>query len=196
MSDFREKLVAAASSGFPELEHYSLFYAKGSPAPISNHLDVATTFTKFCADFLPQCPIVDPLGRKVKIRKDMYPKFLGMEVREGFFPKKPSTIVREIEGGTFKEQEYDVEKDRLLALFWVPDVIRDPDAIFKVKKTDHLVKADEVYIKVFEKAGSKVKLVFIDRVGRQKDIVFVTSYLTPSHTAIKYCDGKPIYIRP
>jgi len=40
-----------------------------------------------------------------------------------------------------------------------------------------------------------VKLVFIDRVGKQKDIIFVTSYLTHAHTAIKYCDGKPHYTR-
>ena len=81
----------------------------------------------------------------------MFPKFLGMQVREGFFPKKPSTIVELIEAGTFCEEEYEVEKNRLLALFWVPNVIRDPDAIFKVKKTDHLVRADEVYVKVFDK---------------------------------------------
>jgi len=56
-----------------------------------------------------------------------------------------------IEAGTFCEEEYEVEKNRLLALFWVPNVIRDPDAIFKVKKTDHLVRADEVYVKVFDK---------------------------------------------
>jgi hypothetical protein len=195
-SDFRLQLVSALPKALPQLGHYALFYEKGCKPPVSNHLNIPDTFRKFCDDFLPQCPIIDPRNRKIKIRKDNFPKFLNLVVREGSFPKKPSSIVESIELGTFVAEEYEWAKDRIEALFWVPDVIRDPDAIFKVKRNGaHLVRAEEIYVKVFDKLGSKVKLVFVDRVGKHKDTIFITSYLTSAHTTIKYCDGKPLYIR-
>jgi hypothetical protein len=196
MPDFREQLIAVAAAAVPDMEGYDLFCAKGFPQPPLNHLSVHKTFKKFCIEFLPQCPILDPMGREVKIRKNNFPKFLNLKVERGF-PKKPSTIVEMLEIGTFVESEYSFAQDRIQALFWVPDVLRDPDAIFKTKRGgEHLVKADEVYVKVYDKMGSKVKLVFVDRVGRFKEMIFITSYLTAPHTAIKYCKGKPIYVRP
>jgi hypothetical protein len=195
-SDFREKLIAVATLVVPDIGHYSLFFEKGCKSPAFNHLSVCDTFAKFREEFLPQCPIIDPRNRKIKIRKDNFPKFLNLVVKPKFFPKKPSTIVELIENGKFVSDEYEWAADRIEALFWVPDVIRDPDAIFKMKRDGgHLVKAEEVYVKVFDKMGSKVKLVFVDRVGKHKDTIFITSYLTSAHTALKYCMGKPLYTR-
>lgn len=131
----------------------------------------------------------------MKIRKDNFPKFLNLTVREGFQPKKPSTIVRLIEEGKFVEAEYEWMNDRAHALFWVPDVIRDPDAIYRKKRSHGLINADEVYVKVYDRMGSKIKLVFTDRVGKHRDIIFITSYLTDAHTAVKYCDGQPLHVR-
>lgn len=195
MADFREQLIAIAAVAVPEMEEYPLFYATGSPCPPYNHAGVLETFERFCSEFLPQCPITDARGRIIKIRKGNFPKFLNLKVTKGL-PKKAGTIVGELDSGAFDESMYEWAADRIQALFWVPDVLRNPDAIFKVKKIGHLVAAEEVYVKVFDKTGSKVKLVFVDRVGRQKETILVTSYLTAPHTAIKYCWGKPLYIRP
>jgi hypothetical protein len=195
MADFREQLIAVAAAAVPEMEDYPLFYEKGAKPPAYNRLNVLDTFGKFSGDFLPQCPIVDPLGRKIKIRKNNFPKFLNLTVVKGS-PKKSSTIVELLETGEFVEEEYTWAKDRIQALFWVPDVLRDPDAIFKIKRGgEHLVKADTVYVKVYDKEGSKIKLVFVDHVGKYNDTIFITSYLTDAHTAVKYCLGRPIYKR-
>lgn len=73
-------------------------------------------------------------------------------------------------------EEYEWAKDRMQALFWVPDVLSDPDAIYVKKPSHGLIKAEEVYIKVFNKMGSKIKVVFVDYVGRKRDPVFITSF--------------------
>jgi hypothetical protein len=192
MGSFRDKLVAA----LPEEEHKLLFYSKGTVPPESNRLSIAETFQRFKDEFLPKCPIVDPRGERVKIIVNNFPKFLNLEVKQGFDPKKPSTIVGLLESGKFQGDEYGWKKDRKEALFWVPEIIQSPDAIYK-KRPDHaLIKADEVYVKVYDRLGSKIKLVFIDRVGKRNDAIFVTSFLTDAHTAVKYCDGQPIWKKP
>jgi hypothetical protein len=186
---FREKLVAA----LPREEHKLLFYSKGELPPESNYSSISETFAKFRDEFLPQCPVVDPRGERVKIFRNNFPKFLNLEVRTGFDPKKPSTIVKMIEDGTFKEEEYTWARDRKEALLWVPGIIKNPDAIYRKKPNHGLIKASEVYVKVYERLGSKVKLVFIDRVGKHNDAIFITSFLTDAHTAVKYCDGAPVW---
>lgn len=186
---FREKLAAI----LPGEEHWLLFDAKGCTPPPSNGLSVPETYAKFKSDFLPQCPISDPRGEKVKIRRNNFPKFLNLAVKPGLPSKKASTIVDLIEAGRFVASEYTWAKDRIQALFWVPDVIRTPDAIYRKKRNHGLINADEVYVKVYDRMGSNIKLVFVDRVGKHDDVISITSYLTGAHTAVKYCDGRPVW---
>jgi hypothetical protein len=186
---FRQKLAAV----LPGEEHWALFDAKGCVPPPPNELSIVDTYAKFKSEFLPQCPIVDPRGEHVKINRNNFPKFLNLQIKPGLQPKKASTIVGSIEAGKFNEDEYTWAKDRIRALFWVPDIIRSPDAIYRKKRGYGLINADEVYVKVYDRLGSKVKLVFIDRVGKHDTVIFITSYLTDAHTAVKYCDGRPVW---
>jgi hypothetical protein len=180
----------------PDSAHWLLFHKPGAPQPPLNHLSVAETYRKFESEFLPRCPIIDPRGRQIRIRKSNFPKFLNLTVKLSFAPKKPSTIVDLIDRGSFDETEYDWARDRIQALFWVPDVLADPDAIY-IKQASHgLIQAEEVYVKVYHKMGSPVKLVFVDYVGKNRDPVFITSFLTSPGTAMKQCKGKPLYRRP
>jgi hypothetical protein len=91
--------------------------------------------------------------------------------------------------------EYDWAKDRIQALFWVPDVIANPDAIYLKKSSHGLIRAHEVYVKVYSKMGSKVKLVFVDYFGKSRDPIFITSFMTNAGTAMKHCAGQPLYVR-
>jgi hypothetical protein len=187
--DFRKQLAEL----HPSAAHWLLFDEVGAQPPPTNQLSVQDSLALFKKDFLPQCPIVDPRGVRVKIVYYNFPKFLNLHVRKGFQPKKPSTIVDYIAQGKFVPAEYEWLDERLQTLFWVPNVIRDPDAIYRKKRSHGLVKADEVYVKVYNKSGSKIKLVFVDRVGRYNDVIFISSYLTGAHTAVKYCDGPPVW---
>jgi len=191
MGNLREQLAAAV----PEVDHLLIFTETGTAAPPLNHLAVVDTYHKFAAEFLPRCPIVDPRGKPIRIRKENFPKFLNLSAAPGTVPRKPSTIVESIENGTFDESEYEWARDRIQALFWVPDVLGDPDAIYTKHPSHGLIRAEEVYVKVYNKMGSTVKLVFVDYFGKSKDPIFITSFLTSATTAMKHCKGEPIYRR-
>ena len=194
MHDLREQLAAA----FPEHEHKLLFYAKGCKHPPYNNLSVPETLTRFCSDLLPECPLADPRGKRVSIVKGNFPKLAGLE---HLVLKKDelsaSDIIRQIEGGYFDLGHYDTAKDdRLRTLFWIPEVVRDPDAIFR--NAHKIVVGDEVYVRVYDKMGSKVKLVFTMGIKKGNQLIRtvpVTSFLTDPKTAISYVKGKPLYGR-
>lgn len=188
----RESRQQLATS-HPSAAHWLLFDERGTAPPRTNQLSVPDSLERFKKEFLPICPIRDPRGVNVKIVLFNFPKFLNLKVLPGFPPKRPSTIVEFIEKAKFSPDEYEWMTERLETLFWVPDVIRDPDAIYRKKRSHGCVKADEVYVKVYDKSGSRIKLVFVDRVGKHNDVIFITSYLTAPHTAIKYCDGPPVW---
>ena len=97
----RQQLAAV----IPEADHWLLFHEKGAVCPPLNHDSVMETYARFCSEFLPRCPIADPRGRQIRIRKDNFPKFLSLGVKVGFAPKKPSTIVELIEKAQFLESE-------------------------------------------------------------------------------------------
>jgi len=196
-SDLRQALTLAFPKITLELarkECSRIFDAEGSLNPPQNYMDVADTYWKYKNEFLPLCPLIDPTNRKIKVILFNFPKLLNLKVKSGFPPKKSKTIVESIEAGLFNEDEYDFQQDRLQALFWIPDVIKTPDAIFKKKKDHGLVPADHVYIKVYRNQGSPVKVVFTQQVGRNlSETVIVTSYLTSRQTARKYVDGDPLF---
>jgi hypothetical protein len=190
-SDFREQLVAA----LPEHDHKLLFYALGRKHPAYNELGVTETFAKFTEEFLPLCPLEDPLGRDIKVTPINFRKLINLKHKTLGDDAKAWKIVEEIEQGTFDIANYELPDDRIRTLFWVPDAITDPDAIYKNNHCS--VQADEVFVSVYDKMGSTVKLTFISTFGKKpvQRVEIVTSYLTEPHTAIKCIKGKPIYVR-
>ena len=188
-SDLRGQLVAA----FPKAAHYLLFHERGCRHQPFNELNVVESFKKFCAEFLPRSPIVAPRQKSIRIIKTNFPKFLNMK-RVCGSAVKASRIIEEIEAGRFDATHYKWEIDRIRTLFWIPDIISDPDAVYK--NAHKIVQGDEVYVKVYDKMGSKVKLVFTDYIKDIRQTVIVTSFLTDPQTACEYVCGKPLYARP
>lgn len=144
ISDFRKQLSIVlpdmAAAAYERSQHLSIIDAVGTPHPPHNYLGIADSLKKFEADFLPLSPLVDPRGRRVRILKNNFPKFLNLRFRGGAQQKRAHTILGEIETGTFHEGEYIWEQERLQSLFWIPDVIRNPDAIYKKKKNFGLLR--------------------------------------------------------
>ena len=87
------------------------------------------------------------------------------------------------------------EQDRMQTLFWIPDVLADPDAIYRNGHT--VVAGDEVYVKVFDKPKPQIKLVFtMDKpAGKNIKTVPVTSFLTSRNRAIRMIKGPPLYLK-
>jgi hypothetical protein len=193
--DLREQLAAA----FPQVEHQLSFYEKGSKHPPYNELDCCGTLEKFCAEFLPLSPFTDPRGKQVKIVKNNFPKLVDLEhktlTREDF---SAAQILKCIENKSFDLDHYmPMESARMRTLFWIPEVLCDPDAIYK--NGHKIIAGDEVYVRVYDKMGSKVKLIFtmdIKDNGRLIRTVPVTSFMTDPAMVISFVSGQPLYRRP
>jgi hypothetical protein len=194
-TDLRAQLAAA----FPQVEHQLVFFEKGSPHPPYNELDCYETLKKFCAEFLPLSPFKDPRGKQVSIVKGNFPKLVDLDhktlAREDFSASK---IVECIENKTFDLNHYkSMESARMRTLFWLPEVLCNPDAIYK--NGHKIIAGDEVYVKVYDKMGSNVKLVFtmdVQKRGQLVRTVPITSFLTDPEMVINFVSGQPRYRRP
>lgn len=194
-SDLRQQLAAA----FPQVDHQRAFFEKGAPHPAYNELNCRDTFKLFCEQFLPLSPFIDPRGKQVKIVKGNFPKLVDLEHKTLTRKDFPAfRIIESIENGTFDLGDYKtMEFARMRTLFWLPEVICDPDAIYE--NGHKIIAGDEVYVRVYDKMGSKVKLVFtmdIRANGRLVRTVPVTSFLTDPGMVIKFVSGQPRYKRP
>jgi hypothetical protein len=192
MTDLRTALLNANVTP-PE---HRFLYAKGRKHPPYNELGVMDTYVRFKADFLPQCPFTDCLDRQIRIEETHFRKMLNMKHRTLGEKARAYMLVEELEAGTFDPSHYHpLEKDRIRTMFWIAEVLQDPDAVFR--NNHRTVKADEVFATVYDKSGSTIKLVFTAAFGprfnpRQE---IVTSYLTDPLSASKCFKGKPLYLR-
>jgi hypothetical protein len=170
------------------------FYARGRKHPPYNMLSVQETFAKFKAEFLPLCPLTDKLGRIIRIETTNFRKLLNLKHKALGVQARAWQIIAELESGTFDLANYEeIQQDRIRTLFWIPEVITDPDVIYN--NNHKVIKADEVFVCVYDKPGSKVKLAFTSTFGAEesKRIEIVTSYLTDAKTAMYCAKGKPLY---
>ena len=152
------------------------------------------TYVRFKADFLPQCPFTDCLDRQIRIEETHFRKMLNMKHRTLGEKARAYMLVEELEAGSFDASHYDsLEKDRIRTMFWIPEVLQDPDAVFK--NNHKTVKADEVFATVYDKSGSTIKLVFTAAFGPRFNLrqEIVTSYLTDPLSASKCFKGMPLY---
>lgn len=194
VGNFREALAGA----FPDQEHKLLFYQNGSKHPPYNELTVAETLKRFCDEIVSAPPLRDPRGKVISIMKTHFPKLAGLKHKTlSKEDLNASGIISAIEDGSFDIGDYDPARDdRFRSLFWIPEVLLDPDAIYK--NAHKIVVGDEVYVRVYDKMGSKIKLVFtLDVKQRGKIIrtVPTTSFLSDPATAVEYVRGEPLYRR-
>jgi len=195
MADLSEQLAAA----IPSAAHLLVFRARGSVHPPFNGLSVQETLVKFTEEMLPLSPLKAPHGKRIKIIRTNFPKLAGLKhktlSRDEF---SASSIISEIEEGTFDIGNYQPNRDdRLRTLFWLPEVLTDPDAIYS--NAHKIVAGDQVYVRVYDKMGSTVKLAFTKDVRKREVViqtVLITSFLTDPKTAMGYVRGQPIYQRP
>jgi hypothetical protein len=182
------------------VDHMALFDAYGSKCPPDNELSVSDTLKKFCEEFLPLSPLIDPRDKPIHIIKTNFPKLAGLKHRTKSREEFSATqIIAAIEGGTFDLRDYNPDRDdRLRTLFWLPELLRDPDAIFL--NGHKIVEGDEVYVRVYDKMGAKVKVAFTkdlrDKKGGIIRTIPITSFLTNPTRAKSFIKGDPLYVRP
>lgn len=91
---------------------------------------------------------------------------------------RASKALQHLRGQNKADQRgYTYDSNRASTLFWIPEIIQDPDSIHT--NAHGLILGDEVYVKRYSKAGSAYKIVFteIDKSLNQR--IVTTSFLAP-----------------
>ena len=162
----------------------------GAKHPPYCDLCVTECYARFCND-LANRRFCDPRGTVVPIYLENFPKLLGMKIadpKSGKLRKaKASRVLEKLREGTFRDDEYVIEKGRIRTLFWIPDVIVNPDAIHP--NSHPIVDGDEVYVKRYAKDGSEVKLVVLGP-SKYGSRIIITSFLTEARDLEHYI-GMP-----
>jgi len=167
-------------------------------------LSIADAYTRFCAE-LAERELCDPRGKKVVVHELNFPKLLGMkraDPKSGALILDPNTgkpvkakasrVVEQLKNGTFQENAYYVERGRIRTLFWIPDVIQNPDSIHP--NAHAVVVGDEVYVKRYLKLGQELKIVVMGPAsGGQR--VIITSFMTHELALGKYVGNPPVWTK-
>jgi hypothetical protein len=177
---------------------------QASKHPPYNNMSVVDSHSRFCAEIVDK-EFCDPRGKNLVIREHNFPKLLGMkradpqtgesilDAHTGKPTKaKASRVLEQIKDGTFQDAAHYVERGRISTLFWIPDVIADPDAIHP--NAHKVVAGDEVYVKRYAKLGNDVKIVVIGP-GNDGKRVIITSFLTKEQDLAKYVGFPPIWAK-
>lgn len=117
----------------------------------------------------------DPRDKTISVLEVNFPKLLGAKMAATGKKAKASLVLTSLKNGTFNQNLYEVETDRIETLFWIEDTICQCDSIHD--NNHPVIEADEVYVKRYDKIGSEVKLVFVRNL-QTGQVVIVTSFLT------------------
>ena len=177
---------------FPELA--------GAVAPPDCRLSVAEAFIQFCKG-MAGTEITDKRCRVIKIERHNFSKFLGMKrlnPETGEFIRDPNglplkakakVVIRALETGRFDPKCYFIEYSRFRTIFWIPDVLKQPDSIHG--NASKKIEGDEVYVRKYNIPGACLKLVFTAQAGAKK--VVVTSFSIEEKDLENYAKLPPIW---
>jgi hypothetical protein len=198
--ELRAQLAEFAKGDTTLSPHLAQLYERGTVHPDYNRLSMSESYARFQQTIVAFGPVNDPTGCRIAIKKESFPKLVNMKRLDGAERGKATKLLASIEAGDFdvpqgqyKNGVFQWERDRIETLFWIPDLLADPDAIYK--NGHRLIQGDRVFMKVYDKLGSKIKLAFTQSIGRNGPNVVITSFLTDPATASSYFAGLPIYSR-
>jgi hypothetical protein len=116
----------------------------------------------------------DPTGTKVHFLDHNFPKLIQLSFK-GSKAHATRTLAA-LRSGNFDERDYAYDSHRFMTLFWIPDVIKNPDAIQpNVRQT---IEGDEIYVKRFAKAGPPFKLIFTGKDRGSGHRIVTTAFFT------------------
>ena len=118
--------------------------------------------------------VQNPLGTRVWFMDYNFPKLVQLNFRGN--KARANRAIAHLRTENPDESEYTIDNSRFSTLFWIPDIIVDPDSIND--NAHGMIEGDIVYVKRYAKAGSDFKLVFttVDEALNQR--VVTTSFLT------------------
>jgi hypothetical protein len=121
--------------------------------------------------------VTDPLGRDIEFLAENFPHLVKLEFynakTRAWVKAAAAVSVAQLKSKTLDETRYRiVDLSRPRTLFWVPEVLQNPDAIYDNKREN----GTEVYVKRYRRTqGQTIKLALVsERPGG--DRIIVTSF--------------------
>ena len=156
--------------------------------------DVAGIFEEYERELAGKT-FTDPCGEKVSFFDFNFTKLVQLQVTSvsagGRFKAKSARFLKEVRSGHFEEGNYTWDVNRAQTLFWIPDVIQNPDSIHP---NCHIaIIGDRVYVKRYSKCGAPYKLVFTVLERSAKVRVVTTSFLVPEDRLMRFVRIPPIW---
>ena len=158
----------------------------GAPCPSFRDCSVPLLFDKYMSE-LSGKGVWDPLGREVRFLDYQFPKLIQLQLKDHATGRaavdpntgkplkaKASLVLKDIRSGSFDSSLYVRDVSRSQTLFWIPEVIRDPDSIHT--NNHHLIQGESFYVKRYAKSGSPFKLVFTTLDQRLSASIVTTSF--------------------
>jgi hypothetical protein len=194
--DFREKLRAVLNLPIAAAENAYGIPLTGAPHGGYFKNTMTEAFKKYRGECV-NCDFEDPRGICVTLLEENFPKLIKLMYRPK--PEAPGirarakAVIPHLNAGTFDEDKHFSEQPvRLRTLFWISDVIINPDGI--APNSAARVEGEEVYFKKYQREKPDIKLVFTTiRQGGLR--VVVTSFLEREEDLPKYC-GLPLLWQP
>jgi hypothetical protein len=183
-----ESLKAQLAKLFPDLAPPQPPPAKHPPI---STLDIPRSYARFCEE-LADKRFKDPSGNDVLILEKNFPKLLNLKLVSSGLKAKASLVLAALRSGTFDSSLYTFERDRIEALFWIPDVIADCHSLHP--NCHATIEGDEVYVKVYDKEGDPIKILFTIP-NSDGERVITTSFLTSFRRLPKFIRMPAIWTK-
>lgn len=163
---------------------------KGAPCPTYCFCSIAGMFQRYEKELVGKF-VSDPLGTRVWFMDYNFPKLIQLQFRGT--KARAHKAIQHLRTDKPDEKEYSYDRNRFSTLFWIPDIICDPDTIHD--NAHPTIVGEEVYVKCYAKAGSAFKLVFsmVDEELNQR--VVTTSFLTPEDRLQEFVNMPPKWSR-
>jgi hypothetical protein len=134
--------------------------------------------------------VTDPCGTVISFLEENFPKLIKLQMLATGANARAAKVLEALQNGTFNSSLYTVERDRLETLFWIEDVLTDPDSIHE--NIHETVEAESVYVKHYDKEGAPIKLVFVLCTYAGQRVV-CTSFLTQPARLSKFVRVPPTW---
>jgi hypothetical protein len=119
--------------------------------------------------------VSDPLGTRVWFMDYNFPKLIQLQFRGT--KARAQKALEHLRNESANESEYSCDKNRAGTIFWIPEIISDPDSIHE--NAHPRIMGEEVYVKRYAKAGACYKLVFTEVDSSINQRIVTTSFMAP-----------------
>ncbi len=158
----------------------------GAPCPAYSFCSIAGMFRRYEKELVGTY-VSNPLGTRVFFMDYNFPKLIQLHFRGK--KARAQKAIAHLRTDKPNEAEYEFDRNRFSTIFWIPEVITEPDSIHD--NAHATIEGDVVYVKRYAKAGSDFKLVFTTVDEELNQRVVTTSFLTQEDRLSEFVKMPP-----